>query len=214
MNTDCWKNSYYVNNEDVLALLRTRNNAKSKSEKHNVDSLLIKNLSYLVHTRVRGYKDRYYYEDALQEGIMGLMRAFNEFDPAKGPNFFLVAKWYINTYVRNFINCVCKKHENIDDSVDCDAFMSEIENAEEQYEKMQTYQQLHEAVDKLSNVEQGVINLRFGIDDNKSMTMREIGDTFLVSKQRIHQLQCSALKKLKIEINKNEETGHEINLFK
>jgi DNA-directed RNA polymerase specialized sigma subunit len=98
-----WENSYYVNNQDVLSLLNTRSNAKCKSEKNNVDSLLIKNLLYLVYTRVRGYKDHYYYEDAMQEGIMGLMRAFNEFDSSKGPNFFLVAKWYINTYVRNFI---------------------------------------------------------------------------------------------------------------
>jgi DNA-directed RNA polymerase specialized sigma subunit len=108
-----WENSYYVNNQDVLSLLNTRSNAKCKSEKNNVDSLLIKNLLYLVYTRVRGYKDHYYYEDAMQEGIMGLMRAFNEFDSAKGPNFFLVAKWYINTYVRNFISRVCKKHENV-----------------------------------------------------------------------------------------------------
>jgi RNA polymerase primary sigma factor len=79
-------------------------------------------------------------------------------------------------------------------------FMSEMDNAEEQYEKMQTYQELYRAIEKLSNVEQGVINLRFGMNDDEPMTMQEVGDTFSVSKQRIHQLQCNALKKLKIKL--------------
>jgi len=50
---------------------------------------------------------------------------------------------------------------------------------------------------KLSDKEQSVINLRFGLEDNKLKTLQEIGNILGYTRERVRQIQNMALRKIR-----------------
>ena len=57
--------------------------------------------------------------------------------------------------------------------------------------------QLFETLSLLSEREQKVIRLRFGLDDGKTRTLEEVGKVFDVTRERIRQIEAKALRKLR-----------------
>lgn len=58
-------------------------------------------------------------------------------------------------------------------------------------------QSLREALDKLSDKERQVVNLRFGLEDDNPLTLREIGEQLGISRERVRQIENQALTKLR-----------------
>lgn len=56
--------------------------------------------------------------------------------------------------------------------------------------------QLEEALQTLKPEEVQILKLRFGLEGHKKMTLREIGESFNLSHERIRQIEARALKKL------------------
>lgn len=57
----------------------------------------------------------------------------------------------------------------------------------------------------LDQRERDIISLRFGLDGTKELTLEEVGEKFKVTRERIRQLQNSALRKLKRALDKKEK---------
>ncbi|MCQ2552593.1 MAG: RNA polymerase sigma factor RpoD [Clostridia bacterium] len=57
--------------------------------------------------------------------------------------------------------------------------------------------QLNEVLQTLSEREQQVLRLRFGLDDGRQRTLEEVGQQFQVTRERIRQIEAKALRKLK-----------------
>ena len=58
-------------------------------------------------------------------------------------------------------------------------------------------EQLAEVLDTLSDREEEVLRLRFGLDDGKARTLEEVGQHFEVTRERIRQIEAKALRKLR-----------------
>ena len=58
-------------------------------------------------------------------------------------------------------------------------------------------EQINEVLDTLTEREQKVLRLRFGLDDGHARTLEEVGKTFNVTRERIRQIEAKALRKLK-----------------
>ena len=58
-------------------------------------------------------------------------------------------------------------------------------------------EQLDEVLDTLTEREQKVLRLRFGLDDGRTRTLEEVGREFNVTRERIRQIEAKALRKLK-----------------
>lgn len=58
-------------------------------------------------------------------------------------------------------------------------------------------EQLYEVLQTLSDREQKVIRLRFGLDDGRQRTLEEVGKEFDVTRERIRQIEAKALRKLR-----------------
>ncbi len=58
-------------------------------------------------------------------------------------------------------------------------------------------EQLAEVLDTLTEREQRVLRLRFGLDDGKTRTLEEVGKEFNVTRERIRQIEAKALRKLR-----------------
>lgn len=57
-------------------------------------------------------------------------------------------------------------------------------------------ERLRNAMNLLSKNEREVIRLRFGLDDDNTLTLREIGEKLSLSRERVRQLESQALNKL------------------
>jgi len=58
-------------------------------------------------------------------------------------------------------------------------------------------EQLEEVLDTLTEREQKVLRLRFGLDDGHARTLEEVGKEFNVTRERIRQIEAKALRKLR-----------------
>ena len=72
------------------------------------------------------------------------------------------------------------------------------ESASEQLLK----EQVKQILSSLTEREQKILRLRFGLDDGKSHTLEEVGQEFSVTRERIRQIEAKALAKLR----KNKDT--------
>ncbi len=57
--------------------------------------------------------------------------------------------------------------------------------------------QLNEVLSTLTEREQEVLRLRFGLDDGRQRTLEEVGQQFNVTRERIRQIEAKALRKLR-----------------
>ena len=58
-------------------------------------------------------------------------------------------------------------------------------------------EQVKDLLGSLSEREQKIVRLRFGLEDGKSHTLEEVGQEFSVTRERIRQIEAKALAKLR-----------------
>ena len=71
------------------------------------------------------------------------------------------------------------------------------ENPESAAEDAALYHDLRKALSSLTDREQKVIELRFGLKDGRQRTLEEVGEEFHVTRERIRQIEAKALRKLR-----------------
>lgn len=81
----------------------------------------------------------------------------------------------------------------ISDFVEDDTMISPTESAAHDILRAQ----LMAVIETLTPREQKVIRLRYGLDDNHSRTLEEVGKEFNVTRERIRQIEAKALRKLR-----------------
>ena len=75
--------------------------------------------------------------------------------------------------------------------------MKFIENPVDYTTRVVLREQLDEVLDTLTDREENVLRLRFGLDDGKMRTLEDVGKVFNVTRERIRQIEAKALRKLR-----------------
>ncbi len=96
------------------------------------------------------------------------------------------------------------RFESLDDYVgdDKDIALSDLisleeESVEDRHIKKSLIEEVNRCLEELPEREKDIIKLRYGLYDGKPRTLREIGEKYGISKERVRQLENNILNKLK-----------------
>ncbi len=114
---------------------------------------------------------------------------------AEGMEMTISKLQYINQYAQPVISLNIPVGE--EDSTLGDLIEFNGETPEEQVSKAILRENLESVLDTLSPREQDVLRLRYGFDNRQEKSLQEIGDLFNLSRERIRQIEATALEKLR-----------------
>ena len=215
------KNSvFYVGGSDTLPPTLEKSEEEELLErlKHGDESvkssLIEHNLRLVVYIARKFENTGIYIEDLISIGTIGLIKAINTFNPSK--NIKLAT--YASRCIENEILMYLRKNSNMRTEVSIDEplnvdwdgnelLLSDIlgtdndvicRNIENEVDK----KLLGIALKKLNVRERRIMELRFGLGNNKSRTQKEVADLLGISQSYISRLEKRIINRLKKEIAK------------
>ncbi len=195
MTNSSGRKRYLVDNEEILVLVDSWRTAPAR-DKGRLVNQVVSRLTFLVHSRIRVHKGSPLYDDLLQEGRLGIMRALQDFEPERGRNFFMFATWHIQTRVRRLLLREARRSE----IPFGDMLMAE--NQEEHHDHLEEGESrtaIMRALSFLPDNDRRVLVMRFGFDGEEPRTFQQIGNALGISKQRAQQIEAGALRRLRRE---------------
>lgn len=171
------------------------NNALNKLVEHN--------LRFVVKV-AKGYRDRgVSFADLISEGNLGLIHAAKKFDPNKDVKFVSYAVWWIRCYINDFIT----EHTINNKEISTDSYTNYQNHEDFINEKFE--ENLNNLNDRNSTIadliiclkdrERDIIQMSFGLNGEKEMTLDEISKVTDLSMERVRQIKDTAIMKLKCE---------------
>ena len=197
---------------EVIADLGTEYDTKAKT------MLIEHNLRLVVYIAKKFDNTGVGVEDLISIGTIGLIKAINSFDINKKIKLATYASRCIENEILMYLrrNHKTRMEVSIDEPLNVDwdgneLLLSDIlgtdediiyRNLEDEAEK----KLLLKAVNKLSERERTIIDLRFGLNspDGKELTQKEVADMLGISQSYISRLEKKIIKRLKKEMIKNE----------
>ena len=153
-------------------------------------------------------------EDLISIGTIGLIKSINTFNPAKNIKLTTYASRCIENEILMYLrrNNKTKLEVSIDEPLNVDwdgneLLLSDILGTDEDviYRDLENEVErklLLKAIDKLTEREKTIINLRFGLSspDEKELTQKEVADLLGISQSYISRLEKKIMKRLKKEL--------------
>ncbi len=153
-------------------------------------------------------------EDLISIGTIGLIKSINTFNPQKNIKLATYASRCIENEILMYLrrNNKTKLEVSIDEPLNVDwdgneLLLSDILGTDEDviYRDIETEVErklLLKAVDKLSDREKTIINLRFGLSNpsGKELTQKEVAEMLGISQSYISRLEKKIMKRLKKEL--------------
>ena len=205
-----------LSNEEIVSLY-----SFFKSGVESAREQLVRSNMRLVVKIANDYKyGRMDFEDIVSNGVVGLLKAIDNFDPEKG-GFSACASIYINKFIRmgfdSYRGIHTKRYdrmtqeersslvvESLNEKVGdgetefAESLASDEVSPSEAVEKASSIKAMHDAIDNaLDSREQYVVRARYGLDGNGVLTLREIADKLGMTHERVRQIEVSALTKLR-----------------
>jgi RNA polymerase sigma factor (sigma-70 family) len=139
--------------------------------------------------------------ELVSDGNMSLLRAVDKFDVSRGNKFSTYASWAI---MKNFARTIPDALRHRDRfSTSHPEMFSTIEDASADYydreaAQIQRESQVEKILDRLDERERKIVTSHFGlIRGQEPLTLKQIGATMGVTKERIRQIQVRAMSRLR-----------------
>jgi len=206
--------SKIISNADIMEMFKKIDEFKESSTlpQDKIDSTvtkkqdeIINRLSFLVYNQARQYRNFPNYDDLVQEGFIGLIKAVRSFKWERFPNFFVFSDQWIRHYVKRAASRFDVVYnpdktrvvyaEPDEDEADPN------ENPDEILWNTERKESIMEVLNGLPERDRIIVCKIFGLGGHEQQTLREIGPLFGISHERIRQIKENVLVKLK----KNQE---------
>lgn len=192
--------------KEVISRLKDSNEAKTILIEHN--------LRLVVYLAKKFESTGINVEDLISIGTIGLIKAVNTFKAEKNIKLATYASKCIENEILMHLRRVgkAKTEISLDEPLNIDwdgneLLLSDILGTEEDviFKDMESevdLNLLNDSIKKLSKREFTIMKLRFGLNNSKSFTQKEVADMLGISQSYISRLEKKILNRLKKEINK------------
>jgi len=176
--------------------------------------LIERNLRLVVYIARKFENTGVHIEDLVSIGAIGLIKAVNTFDPDKKIKLATYASRCIENEILMYLrrNSKLRTEVSFDEPLNIDwdgneLLLSDVlgtdgdaiyKNIEEQVDR----KLLQKALDKLSERERIIMELRFGLHDGEEKTQKDVADLLGISQSYISRLEKRIIKRLRKEFNK------------
>jgi RNA polymerase sporulation-specific sigma factor len=211
---------YYIGGSEALPPPLTREEeeyllGKLSSGDAAIRAMLIeRNLRLVVYIARKFENTGINIEDLVSIGAIGLIKAVNTFDPEKKIKLATYASRCIENEILMYLrrNNKIRTEVSFDEPLNIDwdgneLLLSDVlgtendtiyRNIEEQVDR----KLLHKALDKLTERERIIMELRFGLQDGEEKTQKDVADLLGISQSYISRLEKRIIKRLRKEFNK------------
>lgn len=188
-----------LDNEKIMDMFREIDQYKNPNKKIQLQNEIIKKTAFLVYKNAKRYKKMPNYQDLVQEGYYGLVKAARAFDHNKFPNFYV----YAEMWIKNMIRRSAKKFDvvynpNRKRTVYAEPKETEVDPELTPEEKMMYDQKnayVRGSLKALSSREERVLCGIFEIGSEKR-AMADLGREFNISNEAIRKTKIRAINKL------------------
>lgn len=211
---------YYIGGSEALPPPLTREEEQYLLEKlpsgdAAIRAMLIeRNLRLVVYIARKFENTGINIEDLVSIGAIGLIKAVNTFDTEKKIKLATYASRCIENEILMYLrrNSKIRTEVSFDEPLNTDwdgneLLLSDVlgtendtiyRNIEEQVDR----KLLNKALDKLTNRERIIMELRFGLQDGEEKTQKDVADLLGISQSYISRLEKRIIKRLRKEFNK------------
>lgn len=206
-----------ISNADIIDMFKNidefRKNSGLSQDKIDLIEIekqdeIIKKLSFLVYHQAKQYRGFPNYDDIVQEGFIGLLKAVRRFEWERFPNFFIFSEQWIRHYIKRAASRFDVVYSpNKSRVIYAEPDENEIDESDGPEEILFT-QERKESISKVlgefSKRDREIVQKIFGLDQDNSQTLREVGPQFNLSYERVRQIKNNILNKLKKNEKMNE----------
>jgi RNA polymerase sporulation-specific sigma factor len=211
---------YYVGGSEALPPPLTREEeeyllTRLPAGDESVRAMLIeRNLRLVVYIARKFENTGLHIEDLVSIGTIGLIKAVNTFDPLKKIKLATYASRCIENEILMFLrrSNKLKSEVSFDEPLNVDwdgneLLLSDVlgteadtisRNLEEEVDRTLLY----DALEKLSERERKIMELRFGLGRGEEMTQKDVADLLGISQSYISRLEKRIIKRLRREFNR------------
>lgn len=204
-----------ISNSEIMKLFQEAEEIKKSELSKNVldskvkkihDSIIDK-LSFLVYYNAKQYKKFTNYEDLVQEGFVGLIRAVKRFEYWRFPNFFVFA----DQWIRHSIKRSASRFDVVYNPNRSRVIYSEFKDSEvptdsgmeDGINKKDVIENVERMLSNYSTREKEIVQKVFGLNDCKTQTLREIGPQFNLTHERVRQIKNNVIRKLRKNLSED-----------
>lgn len=180
------------------------------------DTLIERNLRLVVYIARKFENTGVGIEDLVSIGTIGLIKAVNTFDPHKKIKLATYASRCIENEILMHLrrNNKTRTEVSFDEPLNIDwdgneLLLSDVLGTDNDIisrplEEKVDRQLLHLAMDRLTDREKLIMELRFGLDNGEEKTQKEVADRLGISQSYISRLEKRIIRRLRKEFNRLE----------
>lgn len=199
-----------LTNEEEKAILTEISNGNESVR----EQLIVHNLRLVVYIAKKFENPNSSVEDLISIGTIGLIKAVNTFSPQRNIKLATYASRCIENEILMFLrkSSQLRNEVSIDEPLNtdwdgnelllCDVLGSEPDTVNINLERELEIKQLLLAVSRLTEREEKIMELRFGLNGYKEHTQKQVADMLGISQSYISRLEKKIIGRLKKEIKK------------
>lgn len=201
----------FMTNSETIKLFEEinsirRNNKDSDTRKNKkiamIQEKIFIGLRFLVYNNVKFYRKFPNYDDLVQEGFIGLLKAIRKFNYELFPNFFVYSERWIRHYVKRaasrFDVVYCPNRNRVVYADPSEVGEEELaDSPEEEYIIKESVQKVREILNEFSDRDREIVERIFGLNNNNPQTLRDIGPSYDLTYERVRQIKNHVISKLR-----------------
>lgn len=176
------------------------------------DILITHNLRLVVYIAKKFESSNLPVEDVISIGTIGLIKAVNTFAPSRNIKLATYASRCIENEILMYLRKASNRRQetSIDEPLNTDGegnelLLSDVLGTDQDQISVQLEQDaerdmLRAAVNRLDERERCIMQMRFGLEDGKEHTQKEVADAIGISQSYISRLEKRIIRRLRLEL--------------